>query len=323
MAREAAEAEERARKKAREKKSLLGKFLTVASPWGAAIDLATGGKHLKAIGEDIGNVAGEVTGANAARRAKNARENALDDQEGTLGDMEDIYASNDDDPNDSFGQNYFRNVEGPRLASLYDGLDPRSDAAQDQAIDRLGQISRGGYTAEESAAMAGIRAEEGARERSGRAAVQERMRARGMSRSGLSAAMDAENQQQRAQREALRGAETEKNMFQRGLAATTQMGAMGAQRQQNLQSQRQSLAEQRAQAQQTEYNTKINRMARDQETRQYMAQQRQGILQGLMNLQGQRGGVKADYEMAKYAGAKGLVDSGISLGKTVADAGAG
>jgi len=92
-------------------------------------------------------------------------------------------------------------------------------AAQRAALAQLGEISQGGYTAEEAAAMQRMRAETAQQEQSQRQAVQQQMAMRGMSGSGAELAGQLAAQQGGANRANTMTLEAEAQAQRRALQA--------------------------------------------------------------------------------------------------------
>ena len=92
-------------------------------------------------------------------------------------------------------------------------------AAQRAALAQLGEISRGGYTAEEAAAMQRMRAETAQQEQAQRQAVMQQMAMRGMSGSGAELAQQLAAQQGGANRMNASQLETQAQAQRRALQA--------------------------------------------------------------------------------------------------------
>jgi len=101
-------------------------------------------------------------------------------------------------------------------------------AAQRAALDSLSQIGRGGYTAEEAAAMQRMRMETAQQEQSQRQAVQQQMAMRGMSGSGAELAGQLAAQQGGANRANEMQLETQAQAQRRALQALGMQGDLSS-----------------------------------------------------------------------------------------------
>lgn len=101
-------------------------------------------------------------------------------------------------------------------------------AAQRAALEQLSQISQGGYTAEEAAAMQRMRMETAQQEQSQRQAVQQQMAMRGMSGSGAELAGQLAAQQGGANRANQMQLETQAQAQRRALQALGMQGDLSS-----------------------------------------------------------------------------------------------
>lgn len=101
--------------------------------------------------------------------------------------------------------------------------------SQSSALQALEHMARGGYTAEEVAAMNRMRQETAQQERSQREAIMQNMAARGQSGSGQELAAQLSAQQNAANMANTYGLETQAQAQQRALQALAQQGSLASQ----------------------------------------------------------------------------------------------
>lgn len=120
--------------------------------------------------------------------------------------------------------------EGPGQAEVgQTSADPRMVASQNAALAALEHMAKGGYSAEEAAAMQRMRNQTAQQERSQRDAIMQGMAARGMAGSGQELAAQLAAQQGAANNANQYGLETQAQLQQRALQAMAQQGSLASQ----------------------------------------------------------------------------------------------